>query len=129
VWNCGREALSHRGDRTRVCRILSRELLLWYKVTVMLALLKRPSAFLPLAISAGFLTAFLIMFVEGTLVRHPDEGTVAHLFQILMPAQLLIIVFFARSWLPKNPKPALQVLALQASAALGVLAVVYFRSL
>ncbi len=95
----------------------------------MLALLKRPSAFLPLAISAGFLTAFLIGILRGTLVPQPDEGTGAHLFQILMPAQLLIIAFFAISWLPKSPKPALQVLALQGSAALAVLAVVYLRHL
>jgi len=95
----------------------------------MLALLRRPSAFLPLAISVAFLNAFLIGLVQGRLIRQPDENTGAHLFQILMPAQLLIIAFFAVSWLPKKPKPASQVLALQVSAALAVLAVVYFRHL
>jgi hypothetical protein len=95
----------------------------------MLALLKRPSAFLPLAISGAFLLAFLIALAEGRLVPQPDEEIGAHLFQILMPAQLLITVFFAISWLPQRPKPALQVLTLQISAALAVLAVVYFRHL
>jgi len=95
----------------------------------MLALLRRPSAFLPLAISGAFLIAFMIGLAEGRLVRQPDEDTGAHIFQILMPMQFLIIAFFAISWLPKHPKPTLQVLALQVGAALAVLAVVYFRHL
>jgi hypothetical protein len=95
----------------------------------MLDLLKRPSAFIPLVISAGFLAAFVIGLVQGTLVRQPDEETGAHLFQILMPAQFLIIAFFALLWLPKKPRPTIQVLALQVSAALAVLAIVYVRHL
>jgi hypothetical protein len=95
----------------------------------MLVLLKRPSGFLPLLISGAFLISFIFALAEGRLVPQPDEDTGAHLFQILMPAQLLIIAFFAISWLPKQPKPTLQVLALQVSAALAVLAVVYFRHL
>ena len=95
----------------------------------MLALLKRPSAFVPLVISGAFLIAFVIGLGEGRLIRQPDEDAGAHLFQILMPAQLLIIAFFAISWLPKKPKATLQVLALQVSAALAVLAIVYFRHL
>jgi hypothetical protein len=95
----------------------------------MLALLKRPSAFVPLAISAGFLAALLGELLQGTLVRRPDEGASAHLFAILMPLQVPIIAWFAISWLPKDPKPALRVLLLQGRAALAVLAVVYFRHL
>jgi hypothetical protein len=95
----------------------------------MLVLLKRPSAFIPIAISGGFLAAFAIGLVQGTLVRRPDEDTGAHLFQILMPVQFLIIAFFAISWLPRMPKPTLQVLALQVSAALAVLAIVFVRHL
>jgi hypothetical protein len=91
-----------------------------------LELLKRPSAFIPVVISGSFLGALLTAISQGRLVRQPDEDTGAHLFQILMPAQLLIIAFFAISWLPKRPKPALQVLALQGTAALAVLAIVYF---
>jgi hypothetical protein len=91
--------------------------------------LKRPSAFLPLAISGAFLIAFLVGLAEGRLVPQPDEDAGAHLFQILMPVQFLIIVFFAISWLPQKPKPTLQVLALQLCAALAVLAIVYIRHL
>jgi len=95
----------------------------------MLGLLKRPSAYVPLVISAMFLTAFTIGNIQGTLVRQPDEDTGAHLFQILMPTQALIIAFSAIFWLPRNRRAALQVLAVQCSAALAVLAVVYFRHL
>lgn len=95
----------------------------------MLQLLKRPSAFVPLAISGAFLAALLTALAQGRLVPQPDEGTGAHLFQILMPVQLLIIVFFAATWLPRNTKPAVQVLALQICAAIGVLAIVYFNRL
>jgi len=63
----------------------------------MLGLLKRPSAYVPLVISAMFLTAFTIGNIQGTLVRQPDEDTGAHLFQILMPTQALIIAFSAIS--------------------------------
>lgn len=95
----------------------------------MIALLRRPSAFLPLLISAGFLAAFLIGIAEGTLVRRPDEDTGAHLFQILMPTQLLIIAFFAFRWVPRSAKPALQIVAVQIVAALAVFSIVYLRHL
>jgi hypothetical protein len=94
-----------------------------------IALLRRPSAFLPLVISGAFLIAFSIGLAEGRLVRQADEDAGAHLFQILMPTQFLIMAFFAFSWFPKMPKPTLEVLALQVSAALAVIAVVYFRHL
>jgi hypothetical protein len=95
----------------------------------MLDLMKRPTAFIPLLISGGFITALLIGFAQGTLVRQPDEGAGAHLFQILMPLQVLIMGVFALSWFQKYPKPTVQVLCLQVSALLAVLAVVYFRHL
>jgi hypothetical protein len=95
----------------------------------MLRLLKQPSALLPLIISAGFLSAFAIGIAQGTLVRRPDEGAGAHLFQILMPLQILIMAVFAWSWLPRERSAATQVLALQVAAAVSVVAVVYFRHL
>ncbi len=92
-------------------------------------LFKRPSAFVPIAISAGFLAFFAAAYAHGTLVRRPDEGTGAHLFQILMPLQLLIIAFFALSWLPRSAKAAARVLTVQIAFALAVFAVVYIRHL
>lgn len=95
----------------------------------MLDLLKRPTGFLPITISVAFLLPMLVGIAQGTLVRRPDEGTAAHLFQLLMPLQLVLIAWFAGSWLPKRPRATAQVLALQGAGFLAVLAIVYFRHL
>ena len=87
--------------------------------------LKHPSAFLPIAMSllaVGVVLTHIALF--GT-ARQPDEGTAAHLWQLLMVGQLPIILYFAISCLPKAPRYALSVLALQAAAALAALAPVY----
>jgi len=98
-------------------------------------ILKHPSAFLPLAMS---LTALGVLFgaaVYGILhgahgiIRQPDEGTAAHLWQLLMAGQLPVLLFFAIKWLPRAPKPTLGVLALQAGAALASMAPVFFLGL
>lgn len=87
--------------------------------------LKHPTAFLPIAMSllaVGVVLAHIVLF--GT-ARQPDEGTAAHLWQLLMAGQLPIILFFAIKWLPSTPRYALMVLALQAGAAIAALAPVY----
>ena len=87
--------------------------------------LKKPSAFLPVAMSlAALATVFVHIIISGT-ARQADEGTAAHLWQLLMAAQIPIIAFFAIRWLPSSPRSALPVLALQAFAALAALAPVY----
>jgi len=95
------------------------------KELIMKAILKIPSAFLPLAMSLGaFATVIIYVAMFGT-ARQADEGTAAHIWQILMAGQIPIIVFFAIKWLPRTPKPALLVLVLQGGAALLALAPVY----
>jgi hypothetical protein len=71
----------------------------------------------------------LITFLRGRLVPAADEGTEAHLFQVLMALQVPIIMLFAIKWLPQAPRPALAVLALQVAAALGVCAPVFWLGL
>lgn len=88
-------------------------------------MLKQPSAFLPLAMSGTALTivlGYLLMFGPAP---QADEGTAAHLFQLLMVLQLPIVAFFAIKWLPQAPRPALVVLALQAAAGIAALAPVF----
>jgi hypothetical protein len=83
------------------------------------ALFKRPSAFLPIAMSAAalaLLVGYIVMF--GT-ARQEDEGTAAHLWQLLMAGQVPIIGFFVIKWLPAEPRRALPILALQISAAVA----------
>ncbi|MEY2479163.1 MAG: hypothetical protein QOI04_90 [Verrucomicrobiota bacterium] len=87
--------------------------------------LKHPSAFLPIVMSILALAiVFLHIALHGT-TRQSDEGTSAHLWQLLMAGQLAIIAYFAIRWLPQAPRSALLVLALQAAAALAAAAPVY----
>lgn len=95
------------------------------KELIMKALLKNPSAFLPLAMSFGALATVTIYVAMFGATRQTDEGTAAHIWQILMAGQIPFILFFALRWLPRMPKQALLVLALQGSAALMALAPVY----
>ena len=95
----------------------------------MRALLKRPSAFLPLTFSLLAIATVAIHVARFGTAREPDEGTAAHIWQLLMALQLPIIAFFAVKWLPRKPKFAFVVLALQAGAALAALAPVYLLNL
>lgn len=88
-------------------------------------LLKNPSAFLPIAMSFAALATVLGYVALFGAARQADEGTAAHLWQILMVAQIPIIAFFIIKWLPRNPIKALAVLALQGAAALAALAPVF----
>jgi hypothetical protein len=90
-----------------------------------IALLKRPSAFVPVAMSIAALAIVLVHIIVSGTARQADEGTAAHLWQLLMAAQIPIIAFFAIRWLPQSPRSALPVLALQAVAALAALVPVY----
>ena len=88
--------------------------------------IKQPSAFLPLAMSLVALTMVLVHAAIFGIVHETDEGTAAHIFQILMVAQVPIVAFFAIRWLPRSPTQALQVLAMQAAAAFAAIAAVFF---
>jgi hypothetical protein len=89
-------------------------------------LLKKPSAFIPVAMSLAALATVVIHIILFGTALEPDEGTAAHIFQLLIIVQLPIVVFFAIKWLPRFPKPALLVLALQAAAGLAALAPVFY---
>jgi len=90
---------------------------------------RRPSALLPLAMSLTALALVLGHIAIYGAVREADEGATAHLWQILMAGQLPVLVFFAIRWLPRAPRPALGVLALQAGAVLASMAPVFFFNL
>lgn len=92
-------------------------------------IVKQPSAFLPVAMSFLALIVVLGHIIMFGVAREADEGSAAHLWQLLLAGQLPIVAFFAIKWLPRTPRPALLVLALQAGAALAALAPVYFLNL
>jgi hypothetical protein len=96
------------------------------------AMMRRPSAFIPLAMSLCALAMVLVAVVVGTIQHAPretDEGSVAHLWQLLMTAQLPIVMFFLAKWVRRAPVPTLCVLALQVGAWLASCAPVYFLNL
>lgn len=92
------------------------------KELIMKILMKNPSAFLPIAMSFAALATVLINVAMFGTARQADEGTAAHIWQILMAVQIPIIIVFIIKWLPQKPIQALAVLALQGSAALAALA-------
>jgi hypothetical protein len=98
-------------------------------------MVKKPSALLPLIMSLAALAllasayAFGIVTGQGGLVRQPDEGAVAHLWQLLMAGQLPVLLFFAIKWLPRAPRQSLCVLGLQTGAVIAAMAPVYFLHL
>ncbi len=90
------------------------------------SLIKQPSAYLPLALSLAALALVLGHAAIFGIVHEADEGAAAHIWQILMAAQLLIVIYFMLKWLPRRPKESLQVLALLAGIWLANFAAVYW---
>ena len=91
--------------------------------------IKQPSAWLPIAMSSVALALVLGHVAMFGVVREADEGAAAHIWQLLMAAQVPVIAYFIVKWMPRAPKVALQVLALQIGAALAALAPVFFLNL
>ena len=92
-------------------------------------LMRKPSAFLPIAMSITALLMLGIVAVSYGLVREPDEGVIAHIWQLLMAGQLPILVYFLSRWLPRLPWPTAYVFALQIATALAAMVPVYFFGL
>src|SRR5260370_40823499 len=93
-------------------------------------IIKQPSAWIPIALSLIVLATFFIgSAIFGIPHREPDEGTAAHLFQIWLVLEVVMIAVFAIKWVPRAPTPALLVLAIQIGAALAACASVYVLNL
>lgn len=91
--------------------------------------IKKPTAWIPLFMSLVALAIVLIHVIRFGVAREADEGTSAHLWQILMAGQLPIVAFFAIKWLPRRPGEAFTVLALQMIAGLAAMAPVFYLGL
>lgn len=90
------------------------------------SIMRRPSAFLPVAMSLAALALVLGTIAIFGMVHEADEGAAAHIFQLLITAQIPIVAFFAIRYLPRAPKETLYVLAMQAGAVLAAMAPVFF---
>jgi hypothetical protein len=91
--------------------------------------LKQPSALIPLAMSLAALALVIGHIATVGVAPEADEGTTAHVWQLLMAGQLPVIAFFAITWLPRRPRQALLVLALQAAAGVAAAAPVFILGL
>ena len=94
-----------------------------------IVIVRKPSAYVPLAMSLTALGVIGVAAMFGHLVPQPDEGAEAHIWQLLMAGQLPVLAFFAVKWLPRAPRQALWVLALQVAAVLAAMAPVYLLHL
>lgn len=88
-------------------------------------LIRRPSAFLPVAMSCAALALVLGHVAIYGITRQTDEGTAAHLFQLLLGSEVPIVAFFAIRWVPQSPLKGLLVLGIQIGGVIAALAPVY----
>ena len=93
------------------------------------ALIRRPLAFVPLVLSFAALILVLGHVVMFGVARESDEGASAHIWQMLMAVQVILVAAFAIIWLPRRPQQALQILALQIVGILLACAPVFLLNL
>jgi hypothetical protein len=85
------------------------------------ALLRRPTAVVPVAMSMAALATVIAYAATFGTARQADEGTAAHAWQLLMAGQVPVIAVFVLKWVPTQPRQALLVLALQGGAAISAM--------
>jgi hypothetical protein len=87
--------------------------------------LRHWSGWVPIAIPVFLLLLGLRYVAIYGVVSQADEGIEAHLFQLLMPVQLVLMAYFAATWLPRAPRGTVPVLALQVLVSAAVFIAVY----
>ena len=98
-------------------------------IATILALAWKPSAFMPFAMSLGAITLVAVVVAVYGVVRDSDEGTAAHVWQLLLVGQIPFLATFAIKWLPRERNAALTVLIVNLMAALAAVAPVWFLGL
>jgi peptidoglycan/LPS O-acetylase OafA/YrhL len=83
------------------------------------------SAWVPIAMSLAALSAVLLHIVTVGTARQSDEGTAAHIWQLLIAGQVPVLIFYIVRWLPRAPRAALQVIGVQLAAAAAAIVPVY----
>ncbi len=77
---------------------------------------KKPAAWMPALMSLGAIVVVALQLAIKGIGPDAAEGALAHLWQLLMLAQLPLIAFFAYRWLRRAPRQALTILAAQGLA-------------
>jgi len=90
------------------------------------SILSRPSAIAPIAMSLAALGLVLGHVALFGIVHETDEGTPAHLYQLLMAGQVPVIGYFLLRYLPDQPAGACRVVIAQLAAAALAFAALYW---
>ncbi len=80
---------------------------------------RKPSSFVPLLCSFAAFATVIVALLSSTGTRQSDEGAAAHIFQLLIVAQIPMLAFCGLRWARKPTWAALSVLAAQI-AAIGI---------
>ena len=88
----------------------------------LLSSFRSPPAFIPLLMSLAALGVVAVQVLVFGTPRTADEGTSAHLFQLLMGGQLPVIAYFAITSRKRLPEGVLLVIGAQLLAAAAALA-------
>ena len=89
--------------------------------------LSKPSAYVPIIMSLAALSlliGYVVLF--GASAPQQDEGTAAHIFQLLMGGQAIVVLLFVTRYVLQYPKLTLQVFALQIFAAIFPFALLFW---
>ena len=86
---------------------------------------RQPRALVPLMLALTALAVVMIHIAVYGAAHEVDEGPTAHIWQLLMVAQLPALLVFGIRWLPKAPKQAMGVLAVLVAASLAAVAPVF----
>jgi len=80
------------------------------------SVLRSTSAAAPVLMSLGALTAIVVHIINSGTAPQADEGTAAHVWQLLMAGQLPFVAWFMVRWLPAGGRRALAVSAIHLCA-------------
>jgi hypothetical protein len=90
-------------------------------------MLKKPSAWIPIAMSAlALLLVVGSVGLFGVQKSTGDESAIARVFQLLLAGQVPVVGYFILKWSPKQQQQVLQIVAIQILAALVPFLTVFF---
>ncbi len=93
----------------------------------MYPMLRRPIAWIPIALSLLVVVFWVAgLSMNGAPAREVDEGSAAHLFQLWLASEVVLVAFFAFKWLPREPRATMLVLVLQIALVIAGCFPVYF---
>jgi hypothetical protein len=83
------------------------------------------TSWIPVAMSLAALAIVLLRLAMFGPAPQRDEGTAAHLWQLLMAGQTPFLIFYGVIWLRRSWKTALQVMGIQLLAIVAACAPIY----